>query len=151
MNENLGQSQTPVQAGAAGEAPELYNPNAAGLWSVLLSAVFGSWCVWRNYKALGDQSKEKVALIAMIVWLVLYVAMALVALFTGLNMTLPGLIALIVWYYAVQKPQVKFLKQSGIQYRKKSLVIPVLCGIAAVVAWFLLWWLILTILVSMSA
>ena len=70
MNENPEHSETSVQTNTSGELPELYNPDAAGLWSILLTPVFGSWCVWKNYKVLGDKSKEKVALIAMIVCLV---------------------------------------------------------------------------------
>lgn len=37
--------------------PALWNPNAAGLWSVLLTPTFGAWLHMKNWQALGDAQK----------------------------------------------------------------------------------------------
>ena len=112
---------------------ELYSPNAAGLWSLALSVVFGSWCIWQNYKTIGDEKAEKRSKN----WTYSLAAIMVITLFLpdGVSRytTVP---LLLIWYFAEQRPQVKYLKDKNIEYRKKPWKKPVCIAIVIMLLFF---------------
>ena len=43
----------------SGDAPALWNPQAAGLWSVLFTWAFGAFLLAKNWRALGNEARAK--------------------------------------------------------------------------------------------
>ena len=39
--------------------PKLWNPNAATLWSLLFSPVFGAWIHAKNWEELGNEEESR--------------------------------------------------------------------------------------------
>ena len=108
-------------------APALWNPDACGLWSLLLSPVFGSILLLYNWKSIGDPDKVKQGGY----WL----AISLVALPLYWFIPFLGLVYIVVWYFAWQKPQTRYVKATwGKDYPRKRWGKPVLIGILAMVA-----------------
>lgn len=129
--------QTPCHSAPDGE-PELYDPDVVGLLSLPFTPIFGSWCLWRNYKTLGNRLEERKVLKIAIVQL-LYCVVLTVAVSIGLHFICVWMfwfILLIPWYLRMQKPQADFLKLQRIRYRRKSWLFPVLCGSGAMVVWW---------------
>ena len=130
-----GYPQAAYPGSESGQLPELYNPNSAGWWSLLLTPVFGSWCIWQNYKTLGDAARAQRSLIWIIILPIILIATSA---YGG------GLILLIVWCLAEQQPQVKMLEKRAASlgvdkaYSPRSLLNPVLIGIAAEIVLILL-------------
>ena len=118
--------------------PRLYNPSAAANWSILLTPVFGGWCVYTNYKELGEQSRAQTSLIVTIVIAAATVFGPLLSLFTALpdaiGRAIP-LVTLILWYLIEAKGQINFIKSRNIVYEKKPWGTPVLIGLIATVAY----------------
>lgn len=112
---------------------ELYSPNAAGLWSLALSVVFGSWCIWQNYKTIGDEKAEKRSRI----WMYSLVGIIVITLFlpdgVARYITVP---LLLIWYFAEQRPQVKYLKDKNIEFNKKPWKKPVCTAVAILLLFF---------------
>lgn len=115
------------------DSPALWNPNASGLWSVLLTPAFGSILLLKNWHALGDESKIRTGRI----WLGVSALMALCQFALPLVPAVPQiihmpvqLIYLIVWYFAWQKPQTTYVQARwGTRYRRRGWSIPLLLGI----------------------
>ena len=113
-------------------APRLWNPDAAGAWSLMFTPVFGSILLLKNWQAIGRDDKVKAArnwLYASIVVLVLAIVVGMVGLtfyITISNVTFfvdeyVGLIYIFIWYFAWQRPQTKYVKmQWGKDYPRKS-------------------------------
>lgn len=120
---------------------EVWNPDVAGAWSLLFTPLFGSILVYKNWQSLGEleraqQSKK---------WIYISVLMALLSAVLGLV----GLIYIITWYFASQKPQSVFLKtEHGGVYRKKSWGKPLLIALGL---WFALVVIIFTVVGLMFA
>ncbi|HYC53774.1 MAG TPA: hypothetical protein VEL28_02435 [Candidatus Binatia bacterium] len=111
-----------VEPRASEAAPALWNPNAAGLWSLLFTPIFGSVLLLKNWRAIGADDKVRRARI----WLVVSVVMLVPAMIVGLA----GFIYIIVWYFAWQKPQATFVKQRwGDGYPRKSWGWPLLIAL----------------------
>lgn len=107
---------------AVAEAPALWNPDAAGAWSLLLTPVFGSVLVRKNWRALGDESKVRTGT----VWIVVSVLMLFVAVVFGLG----GFLYIIVWYFAWQRQQTQYIKERwGKDYPRRGWGIPLLVGV----------------------
>ena len=121
---------------ASSGTPRLYNPNAAANWSILLTPVFGSWCVYTNYKQLGEKSRAQTSLAVTILIAVATVFGPLLSMFApvpdAVGRAIP-FVALILWYFIEAKGQVNFIKTRGIVYEKKPWGTPVLIGVLAVV------------------
>jgi hypothetical protein len=122
-------------------APALWNPNAASLWSILFSPVFGGYLQMRNWLALGDAEKAKVSWYWVIASLVLIFAIVISSLL--LPETSPiqkvtdrfGFILLIVWYLTHGKLQVAYVKEHfGNDYPRKRWGAPLGIAVAAVIA-----------------
>lgn len=106
--------------------PPLWNPDAAGLWSLLLTPVFGSTLIWRNWIAIGERSKANLALF----WLAVSVLFLLVAILLTPRLSLPYII---VWYFACQRPQTLYIrKRWGIAYPRRPWLVPILCMLGGI-------------------
>lgn len=99
---------------------QLWNPDAAGAWSLLFTPVFGTILVRKNWIALGETDKAKTASN----WLFVSILFAILSMLVGLL----GFIYIIVWYFAFQKRQTQFIKTNFISYKKKPWLVPI--GIA---------------------
>lgn len=98
---------------SAAAAP-LWNPNAAGLWCLVLSTIFGSYLVMRNWAALGD-ARERTARGWLYASIVFVIAAILIP-----GVGLAGLPWLIVWYFAVNRPQIQYVKETfGADYPRQ--------------------------------
>ena len=118
--------KAPLDVPVDRDAPPLWNPDAAGAWSLLFSPIFGSVLVRKNWQALGEQDKTRTATI----WLVVSV---LAFLFGMLVFPLTGFLYIIVWYFAFQRPQAAYVKERwGKTYPRKGWFIPLF---AALLAW----------------
>lgn len=115
-----------VEAPPDGTAPVLWNPNAAGAWSLLFTPIFGSILLLKNWRAIGLEDKVRSARI----WLIASVVMLIPVMLIGFV----GLVYIIVWYFAWQKPQATFVRERwGTDYPRKSWAQPLLIAFAC---WF---------------
>jgi hypothetical protein len=87
-------------------AVPLWNPGAAGAWCLVLSTVFGSYLVMRNWEALGDP-RERTARGWLYASIVYFVAAVLVP-----GVAYVGLPWLIAWYVVVNRPQIRYVKET---------------------------------------
>ena len=60
-----------VEAGENKAAPALWNPNAAGAWSLLFTPIFGSFLLLKNWREIGADDKVRSAR----TWLIVSVVM----------------------------------------------------------------------------
>jgi hypothetical protein len=110
-------------------AAPLWTPSAAGLWCLLLSPMFGSYVTLRNWEALGADGRARSARI----WLYVSIAVFVVIVLFPLG-GLVGLPYLIAWYFAVNRPQIKFVKEMfGDDYERRPWTKVVLVWLAGVV------------------
>lgn len=122
----------------SGEAPPLWNPRAAAVWSFILNPILGSVLMALNWKALGKADKAQKA------WLYAGVFVLITAALLALPMRLPGSgIALsAAWYYAAGKEQITYVAgQYGQTYPRRGWLAPLSISftvIAAIVAVFVL-------------
>ena len=116
---------------------ELWNPDAAGAWSILFTPVFGSILVRKNWQALGDSKKAKTGSI----WLLVSVFILIASIFIPIS----GFVFLIIWYFAYQKPQTSFVKSQVGTYTKKGWLKPLGIAVACVVVFYILVVLVLLI------
>jgi hypothetical protein len=111
----------------AEDAPLLWNPDAAGAWSLLFTPVFGSILVRKNWKAIGDEDKAHQGTI----WLGVSIVMLLATLFTGIL----GFLYIIVWYFAWQRPQAQFIRERwGKDYPRKGWSVALLAALGIYIA-----------------
>ena len=117
-----------------GPAPQLWNPDAAGLWSLLFTPIFGSTLVLLNWKAIGDDAQARTARN----WLIVSIAMLIPSAISGI-----GLVWIIVWYFASQRKQSRFIRETwGKDYPRRGWLVPLLCGIGALLGIWLLIFLV---------
>jgi len=128
------------------EKPNLWNPLALFLWSLLLTPIFGIFFQAKNWKTLNNNKKFKTSLI----WGGVYVAYTIfhfiVLAITDfnnpsnlLNISLGvGLILFLLWVALDAGAQRKYLKENNIEYNKKSLFKPVGIGAVAMAIYLLL-------------
>ena len=127
-----------LRADDGAAAPPLWNPNAAGLWSVFLSPIFGSILVRENWKALDEPGKAR----AGAYWIAASIVMAILAAFIGLL----GFAYLIIWYFAWQKPQAVHIRERwGSAYPRRGWAAPVFIALGV---WVLV---VMAVYLSMSA
>jgi hypothetical protein len=111
----------------AEDAPLLWNPDAAGAWSLLFTPVFGSVLVRKNWTAIGDEDKARQGTI----WLGVSIVMLLATLFTGIL----GFLYIIVWYFAWQRPQAQFIRERwGKDYPRKGWSVALLVALGIYIA-----------------
>lgn len=115
--------------------PALWNPNAAALWSLLLSPIFGAVLHMLNARAMGDRELEK--LNKFFIWGILAVILIGVpaSLAAGIENNFIGLVMLMAWYGAAGRKQVAVVKeQFGDNYPRKPWGKAIGLGIAGIVA-----------------
>jgi hypothetical protein len=138
MNENLVQSSPaqPLSNESYGPAPVLWNPEAAGAWSIIFNPIFGAILVLMNWQTLGVKEKVRSAQL----WLAVSVLVLFVLFF--LPSTLRSLVAisyLLVWYFAAAKPQAKYIRERwGKAYPKRSWLWPLLIAFGILFSLFCL-------------
>jgi len=132
MNANPVQESTaqPLNDQVQGVAPALWNPEAAGGWSLFFTPIFGSILVLRNWQALGVKEKIRGAQLWLIASIIMVVVQFLVS--------TPFLFAyLVIWYFASAKSQAKYVRENwGKEYPRKSWLWPLLIGLGTVFAIF---------------
>ncbi|MBS0308452.1 MAG: hypothetical protein JSS58_05725 [Proteobacteria bacterium] len=119
-----------------GEAPPLWNPNAAANWSLLFSAAFGAYLHMKNWQALGEPEKAATAKQWMIWSLVLVFSVPLFGIFfidikalDALSRS-AGIGMLVAWYISNARGQAAYVKERfGADYARKGWFMPILLGI----------------------
>jgi len=120
-----------LETGAGDVAPALWNPDAAGVWSVFLTPVFGSTLLLRNWQAIGDESRARTGRI----WLIASVIMLVVSGFVPLL----GFVYLVTWYFLWQRKQTKYVRERwGTDYPRKKWGKAVAIGVGALVGLWIL-------------
>lgn len=112
---------------AAGPAPALWNPDAAGAWSLILSPIFGSVLAMKNYRALGEEALARTARN----WMFGSIAMLFVA---GIVGGVIGLVWILVWYTMFQRKQTHYIRERwGTDYPRRGWLVPLLIGFGTLV------------------
>lgn len=127
---------------AAAPAPALWNPNAAALWSLLLTPAFGAFLHMKNWQALGESARAETSR----KWFVGVIAVMLGAALVGL--LLPeskavdafsrafGLALLISWYMQNGRGQIQFvLGRYGKAYPRRGWALALLYGVLGMAAY----------------
>jgi hypothetical protein len=105
------------------EMPKLWNPAAASGWSVLLTPIFGSIVVAKNWNTLGRPDRSLMTYYWLAGMIVAYLAVL------ALHLPLLYVAMIIVWHFAVCKPQMNYMKLNfGNDYPRKSMLKAVLIG-----------------------
>jgi len=106
-----------------GPPPALWNPDAAGAWSLLLTPIFGSILLRKNWEAIGDPAKVRAATI----WLAASIGIVIAL---WLYFPLGGLLYIYVWHLAWQRKQTDYVSDRwGTDYPRKGWLLPVTVGI----------------------
>jgi len=132
MNETSVQdaSAQPLNDQVQGAAPALWNPEAAGGWSLFFTPIFGSILVLRNWQALGAKEKIRGAQL----WLIASIIMVVVQFLVSAPLLF---VYLVIWYFASAKSQAKYVREKwGKEYPRKSWLWPLLIGFGTVLAIF---------------
>ena len=123
------------------EAPPLWNPTAAGAWSLLFSPIFGAFLHMQNWKALGQPEKAAASKKWMFASIVFFVANIFSSPFLpesgimGSAGSLGILLLLIVWYYAIGKSQQTYVAaRFGKTYACRGWAIPLVVAFGILVA-----------------
>lgn len=125
------------------DIPPLYNPNAVALWSILFTP-FGAWMHAKNWEAIGEDELAKANYICAIIMIVAILGLAILEMLTGINITVPHIVMLFVWYFQLGKKQIALIKEElGNDYEKASLVKPVLIGVFGSIIVFVFFMIVL--------
>lgn len=107
--------------GSPALAPALWNPNAACLWSLVLTPIFGTYIQTRNWITLNKKREATISLW----WFFGWIAFITVAVFHSpvKNLSLP---LLLTWYLAFGKKQVAHVQaELGGEYQRKGWLAPI--------------------------
>jgi hypothetical protein len=126
---------------ATTEAPgeiALWNPNAAALWSLLFTPMFGAYIHALNWRALGDKEQEEASLTwvfgagAMVLLMLLVEILVPKAYNRGDSVSHTIEFAfLLAWYFLSARPQAKLVKERfGGSFKRKPWRQPLLMGLA---------------------
>jgi hypothetical protein len=123
------------------ERPSLWNPNAAAMWSLLLTPAFGAYLHAANWRTLGDSEHAKANKLC--VWLTfVFMAVIVGTLFIpeskvidkGMRVVGIGLMA--GWYFGLGRAQAQHLKEVlGNHYVRKGWGLPLLIAVGAIGAY----------------
>jgi hypothetical protein len=134
--------QTDLSAPAAEleNNPPLWNPNAAAMWSLLFSPVFGALVHMKNWQAMGEPEKAAASkrwaigiVVALIALVVLELAFPTNRLFNAAS-SFGGFGLLIGWYMASGREQVQVVSMRFIGYPKRGWGQPLLYAVLAFIA-----------------
>jgi len=99
------------------ETPQLWNPNAAGLWSILFTPIFGAWLHAKNWLELKKPEKHKKSMY----WVWGSLATVILCLFLPRVATQSiSLILLISWWLLAGQEQHKYVKRRFADYQKRT-------------------------------
>lgn len=84
-------------------APPLWNPDAIGNWSLVLTPLFGAVLVARNWRALGEPGRARAASAWFYVGIPLY--------FFALALPVAGFALLVIWYFLSNRLQAKYVRE----------------------------------------
>jgi hypothetical protein len=91
---------------------------------LLLSPIFGSILVRKNWQALEEPDKVRSGSL----WIGLSVLMALASMAVGFV----GFVYIVIWYFAFQRPQATYIRERwGKSYARRGWLVPVLAGFGA--------------------
>ena len=114
-------------------APALWNPTAAGSWSILFSPIFGAYLHMLNWRALGQPEKAAASKRWVVGSIAFIVAITVASVFMpesrGFEMLarFGGLALLIVWYYTLGKSQQTYVAaRFGSNYPRRGWSVPLL-------------------------
>ena len=103
---------------AAAVAPPLWNPDAIGNWSLLLTPLFGAFLVARNWQALGEYGRARRASYWFYIGLPLY--------FFAIALPVAGFALLVIWYFFSNRPQAKYVRERfGTNYPRRPWLAPI--------------------------
>lgn len=134
------QGEVPDPATGPDEGPRLWNPNAAGLWSLLFSPAFGAFLHARNWRSLGHPERAQANMAwfwCVLVFLFLAVATVPLGDIPALDRAfqIGGVVLLILWFYRQCKPQMTYVKAHfGDAYPRRGWGIPLGIGAGAIIA-----------------
>lgn len=128
----------------AAEAPALWNPFAAGCWSLLFTPVFGAFLHMKNWEALGQAERARSSRQWVIACVVFFVVLVLAAgvfpdsKFLDKISRPAGIGLLFAWYFSSGKAQQTYVKERfGTDYERRGWLKPILLAIAAFVGFVL--------------
>lgn len=126
-------------------APALWNPQAAALWSLLFSPVFGAWLHALNWRALGDAGRQRRSARWMLVGLAIGVFYVVVQLawqdevIAGRVSSATGLAYLLAWYLGPGLEQIRLVRQRhGDAYVRRAWGRVLLIAVGVSFAYFVL-------------
>ena len=124
------------------QSVKLWNPNAAGCWSVLFTPLFGSILAFINWRALGKDEEAKKAKLWIWISVLVVVALPIIpgAVIESLSDSAPFGVAgifLLTWYFSLNKPQAKYFKHNLGSYKKRGWGKPLGLAMAGLVGYFL--------------
>jgi hypothetical protein len=112
MSESSTDSPLPTSPG-----PALWNPQAAALWSLLFSPVFGAWLHALNWRALGDPERQRRS----VRWMMAGLAICVFYVVVGLAWADPdiadrissatALAYLLAWYLGPGREQIRTVRE----------------------------------------
>ncbi len=124
-----------------GAAPALWNPIAAGAWSILFTPVFGAFLHMQNWKALGQPEKATASKWWMLGTIAFIVAAMICDLFIPPSKTIDnvsgfgGLALLLVWVTTMGKSQHRYVAERfGKTYPRRGWAIPLLIALGITIA-----------------
>ena len=107
----------------------MWSPDAVGLWSLLLSTVFGSILLLLNWKAIGDERRVTLSWL----WLLASIGSVVASFFIPFG----TLIFLVIWYFGHQSKQTEYVTERwGLGYPRRRWTLPVLLAMLLQVALF---------------
>ena len=116
--------------------PTLWNPNAAGFWSLLLTPAFGAWLHANNWKELGHPDKAKTSMLWVYAFIASWVTIWFVSAATS---PIPRVIFggfLAAWWIKSGNEQYKYVSEQCPSYHKKGWTRPLVIAVVSV-AWII--------------
>jgi hypothetical protein len=116
----------------------LWNPNAAALWSVIFTPVFGAYLHALNWRALGDREREEASMVWVFAGGALLIVMLLIEVVMPKSYNQGDSVShtiefafLLAWYFASARAQARLVKAKyGGSFTRKSWRQPLLMGLA---------------------
>lgn len=113
--------------------PALWNPNAAALWSVLLSPAFGAILHMLNARALDHDEQRNANLMFLIAYGIVIAIGIPFAIAYDISTNFVGIGMTIGWYLVVGRKQIQFVAEKfGTDYPRKPWLLPIILGILGI-------------------
>jgi len=127
----------------------IWNPNAASNWSLIFTPAFGAYLHALNWRTLGEPDRARSAM----VWFYFSLGMLFVYTFMGFFIAnenaavgaARGLafLYLLIWYFSAGRAQAKYVKgKFASDYPRRAWSKPLLIGVAAMVGYITVAWVI---------